>query len=281
MPLLSPDERELARTIAQQVFDWEVLSEEHCAVLRQNMNDYAVAYEQLEEQTPSAFPPRDQWDRVVEQLARTLEPKAVSMIEYVIIAFFRIFSPRHSSRLKAVATLLFLTRISLLKAGEDTNVYLEVLRIRNQLQYQNRENMPRVEMVLPPAGQMNPSLAKLIGAPVENATPTTTLPVNLPPSAPSTRLPLVIPADNFTSASIQPVNPLNAQVSWEELNRYRRNPDPLLDDAIFRSAEGEVFKVTAITTVAKVGGRDRLFYVTFADEGPEAVAYEADYFSNS
>ncbi|KAJ7216580.1 hypothetical protein GGX14DRAFT_562144 [Mycena pura] len=258
-PRLSPDERELARTIAQQIFGWEVLCEEHFAVLRQNMNDYAAAHEQLEEQqTPSAFPPRDQWDRVVEELARTLEPKAV--------------------RVKAVAALLFLVRISFMKAAENNKVALEVLRIRNQLHEANRENVPRVEMVLPPAGQMNPSLAKLLGVPVEKATPTTALPVNLPPSAPSTRFPLVVPADDFTSASIQPVNPLNAQVSREELSRYRWNPDPLLDDAIFRSAEGEVFKVTAITTVAKVGGRDRLFYVTFADEGPEAVAYEAEYF---
>jgi diphthamide synthase (EF-2-diphthine--ammonia ligase) len=135
MPRLSSNQLEVARTIAHRVFDWEVLSEEHAAVLRQNMNECAAAYEEVARATLSAFPPRDQWDRCIEELTRTLEPKAVTMVEYVILGFFRIFSRRHSSRVKAVATLLFVCRLSIMKAGEDTAMCLEMLRMKNKLQY--------------------------------------------------------------------------------------------------------------------------------------------------
>jgi hypothetical protein len=134
-------------------------------------------------------------------------------------------------------------------------------------------------MVLPPPDKMNSYLAKQMGVPI-HSTPTTTLPpITLPASAPSTRHPLVVPADDFTSASI-PTSYATAKVTLEDLNRLRRNPDPLLDGGMFMSGEGEVFKVVSISTIAKAGGRDKLFYVSFADEGPEAVAYEAEHFFN-
>ncbi|KAJ7080746.1 hypothetical protein B0H15DRAFT_953350 [Mycena belliarum] len=241
----------IAHDIGQAVFEWERLTEEHSAVLRQHPNELAVAYEELERVAPSnVLPPRGDWDRCIEDLARTLEPKAVDIMD----------------RLKAVSVLYFLCRLSMMKAGLDPVVLLEMLRFKTSLH--NNFTYEKVEMRLPARADMHPYLAKQLGmAPVETA-PT-------PVTAPSSLYPLVMPAVPFTVASVR--HHTRTPVTAEDITRFRRNPDPLVA-GIFISAETETFQVASMVVVARGDGRDRLFYLTFADEGPEAVCYSSEDF---
>ncbi|KAJ7044897.1 hypothetical protein C8F04DRAFT_1069939 [Mycena alexandri] len=241
----SSTQLKIAHDIGQAVFEWERLTEEHSAVLRQHPNELAVAYEELERVAPSnVLPPRDDWDRCIEDLARALEPKAVDIM----------------GRLKAVSVLYFLCRLSMMKAGEDPVVLLEMMRFKTSLH--NNFTYEKVEMRLPARADMHPYLAKQLGiAPVET------------PSTPSSLDPLVMPADPFTAASVR--HHIRTPVTAEEITRFRRNPDPLLA-GIFISAETEAFQVASMVVVARGDGWDRLFYLAFADEGPEAVCYSSE-----
>ncbi|KAJ6459730.1 hypothetical protein C8R47DRAFT_132778 [Mycena vitilis] len=198
----SSTQLKIAHDIGQAVFEWERLTEEHSAVLRQHPNELAVAYEELERVTPSnVLPPRDDWDRCIEDLARALEPKAVDIM----------------GRLKAVSALYFLCRLSMMKAGEDPIVLLEMMRFKTSLH--KNFTYEKIEMRLPARADMHPYLAKQLGmAPVE--TPST------PMTAPSSLYPLVMPADPFTAASVH--HHIRTPVTAEEITRFRRNPDPLL-----------------------------------------------------
>jgi hypothetical protein len=56
-----------------------------------------------------------------------------------------------------------------------------------------------------------------------------------------------------------------------ELIQYQRRPEPLQRETFvsFNEAEYEVFRIPAFITA----DQERIFYVVFADEGPEAVAF--------
>ncbi|KAJ7722746.1 hypothetical protein DFH07DRAFT_856595 [Mycena maculata] len=235
------------------------------------MNECAAAYEEVERATP---PPRDQWDRCIEELARTLEPKAVAMIEYMIPGFFRIFSPRHSSRVKAVAALLFIVpplhhegrRGHCYVPGNSQNEKRTGPAKPRQLQSDRNGSAStwRNELL---SSQADGRSRRQFNTYHHSARLRTIDP--LPSRRPCRRLHIRLYPDCKSSD----------EVTRDDLNRLHRNPDPLLDGGIFMSAEGKVFKVVSITTIAKAGGRDRLFYVSFADEGPEAVAYEEHFFN--
>ncbi|KAJ7438650.1 hypothetical protein B0H11DRAFT_2293767 [Mycena galericulata] len=147
MPLSLP-KLKIARDIAQAVFEWEVLAEEHAAVLRQDPNQYAQVYEELERGMPpnaNVLPPREQWDACIAQVAGTLEPRAVAFVD----------------RLKAMNACFLLCRLSMSKAGEDNGTFLEMLRIRNSL-HQNH-TYAKIEARLPAPADMHPLLAKRLG----------------------------------------------------------------------------------------------------------------------
>ncbi|KAJ7781507.1 hypothetical protein B0H16DRAFT_622284 [Mycena metata] len=254
MPRLSAEQLQLARTVAQQTFDWELLAEEHYAVLRQNMNEYAAAYEEVERHdTPSAFPRPDQLEECMASLERTLEPKAVTAIE----------------RVRATHTLMFLSRLSIMRASENFAVGLEVLRMRTALQYSHRDKYVKVDMVLPPRAEMHPYLAKQLGLPPFQP------PVAIPPSTPAARYPIAVPADAFTSASVQHTQLM--LLTPEDVMGFRQNPDPLVG-CTYLSPGHKYFKLAATMLIASGDGREKLFYVVFADNGPEAVCYSSDEF---
>ncbi|KAJ7089776.1 hypothetical protein B0H15DRAFT_271362 [Mycena belliarum] len=198
------------------------------------------------------FPPRDDWDRHIEDLTRTLEPKAVDIMD----------------RVKAVSVLYFLCRLSMMKAGEDPAVFLEMMRFKTSLH--NNVTYEKVEMRLPARADMHPYLAKQLGmAPVE--TP------SAPVTVPSSLYPLVMPAHPFTAASIH--HHIRTSLTAQDIARFRQDPDPLLA-GIFISAESDIFQVASMAVVARENGMDRLFYLAFADEGPEAVCYSSEDFYN-
>ncbi|KAJ7172124.1 hypothetical protein C8R46DRAFT_1348603 [Mycena filopes] len=140
MPRPSKTQLEQARPFAQSVFEWELLAEEHSAVLRQNMNAYAAAYEQQLEarseapNAPNVLPPSEQWDQLIQDLNSSLTPKAVTIAD----------------RLKAVNACYFLCWLTMARTAQFGSVVeLEMMRIKAALQ--NNHKYERIEMVLPPA----------------------------------------------------------------------------------------------------------------------------------
>ncbi|KAJ7439927.1 hypothetical protein B0H11DRAFT_2253470 [Mycena galericulata] len=212
MPLSAP-KLKIARDIAQAVFEWEVLAEEHAAVLRQDPNQYAEVYEELERAMPpnaNVLPPREQWDECIAQVAGTLEPKAVAFVEYVLclssLIVFEVqlahqFNPE-CSRLKAMNACFLLCRLSMSKAGEDNGTFLEMLRIRNRLQYakftflflltplkfnvrcSQNHTYAKVEARFPAPADMHPLLAKRLGVEPPLPAPSSPAPSTSAPYSP-------------------------------------------------------------------------------------------------
>ena len=82
--------------------------------------------------------------------------------------------------------------------------------------------------------------------------------------------PVILPGHPFSFKSIASCS--RVPLSQDEVNGYRHNPD-LIHNFTFVSATAkdgtEAFQVSAILAIAK----EKLFYLVFADEGPEAVSY--------
>ncbi|KAJ7184119.1 hypothetical protein C8R46DRAFT_1026121 [Mycena filopes] len=252
---LSETQLQYANTLAKQLFLWECLAEEHSAFLRQNLNEYATAYLKIqndqEHTPPSPFPQPDEWDGCIAHLTRSLEHKAVTPVELVM-----------------------------LKAGPDVGV--AVVAIKTQFHRQNRVNEQVVEMVLPPAGERNHALLQLFSPLAGNATPSTT-PNTVLNDAPSTRYPLGLPSNDFRSLSIPRAALESAsKVTQEDLKRFRQEPRLLVGKGrpMFVAAGGEIFKVASYACVANADESvEYLFYVCFADDDPEAFAHaEEDFF---
>jgi hypothetical protein len=58
---------------------------------------------------------------------------------------------------------------------------------------------------------------------------------------------------------------------------YCRNPDPL-PSQYFLSSDDEYFQVASMFTMGREKMKERLYYVVFADEGPEAVCHSLESF---
>ncbi|KAJ7784401.1 hypothetical protein B0H16DRAFT_1670779 [Mycena metata] len=152
-----------AREIAQNIFDWERITEEHAAVLRQHPNQFAQAYEELEKAAPpnvNVIPPRDEWDKYIEEMSLALDCNAVDF----------------TARVKTISQCSFLCQLSMMKAAEDPAVNIEMLKIRSTL-HQNHY-YPKVEARFPPPAEMHPYLAKLFGvvAPLQTSSSSPVLP---------------------------------------------------------------------------------------------------------
>jgi hypothetical protein len=67
-----------AEELAQKIFKWEVISEEHAAVLRTDPTQLAEVYAQRAAVTPpgNAFPPRDQLAGCIAQAELDLQTLA-------------------------------------------------------------------------------------------------------------------------------------------------------------------------------------------------------------
>ncbi|KAJ7744974.1 hypothetical protein DFH07DRAFT_19863 [Mycena maculata] len=147
MPL-TVTQRAAANDFAHALFRWEVLIEEHGAVVRQDPNQYAIAYDEVERATtPESYtiPPREQWPALIRQLDDTLEPKATAFVDRLVNACF------------------FMARLTVMMAAEDDQVDREAARIRAKLQDEHK--FAKVEMHIPKTTDMHPLLVKRL-APV-------------------------------------------------------------------------------------------------------------------
>ncbi|KAJ6516412.1 hypothetical protein C8R45DRAFT_960047 [Mycena sanguinolenta] len=244
---LSPAQQQAAEALALKIFNWEVLSEEHAAVLRSDPNQLAEAYAQCAVTTPpvGSFPPRDQFNNCIAKAELDLQ----------------VASTTFSERLQAISNCLFLCRIHMMLAAEkDHAVYLEMKKKRSAMH--NQHTYVTSQTILP--SQLLPVLA-------EDFAPRHTA------QAPAREFqyPMGLPARSLAWEEIGDY--MRVKVTAAAIAGYRRNPDRLPGHifVLDSSEEVEAFRVSAILTTEN---KEILFYLVFAGEGPEAVCHTSDVF---
>ncbi|KAJ6494912.1 hypothetical protein DFH09DRAFT_1206226 [Mycena vulgaris] len=244
-------QRNAAEELAQKIFKWEIISEEHAAVLRSDPNQLAEVYAQCEVNTPpiGSFPPRDQLASCIAAAELELQSMATTF----------------SERLKAISSCLFLCRATMMLAAEDDYaVYLEMKAKRSALH--NQHSYDTSQTTLP--SQLHPLLANALAPPRRSVS---TPAANDHPL----QYPIGLPGRSFTFDEIG--NAARVQVTGAAIAEYRRNPDRLPEEAfVSESPEGlEAFRVSSILSTEN---QDKLFYLVFANEGPETVYHSSDDF---
>ena len=78
--------------------------------------------------------------------------------------------------------------------------------------------------------------------------------------------PTTLPARAFKSNEVMNLPRISLQMT--ELIQYQRRPELLQRETFVSFNEDEVFRIPVFITA----GQERIFYVVYADEGPEAVA---------
>ena len=90
-----------------------------------------------------------------------------------------------------------------------------------------------------------------------------------PPTPTEPQYPLVLDATAFTLEEL--VSFRRIRVSTTDISKYRRNTDLLTKHTFVTSAPDGSEKAFRVSTV--LTGGEKLVYVVFADDGPEAVSY--------
>ena len=83
----------------------------------------------------------------------------------------------------------------------------------------------------------------------------------------SSRYPATIPASAFKSTDV--LNLPRASLQETELSKYQHRPELLQGETFVSNEDEEAFRIPMFITA----GQERIFYVVYADEGPEAVAF--------
>jgi hypothetical protein len=86
---------------------------------------------------------------------------------------------------------------------------------------------------------------------------------------------MVLPARGFTFEEIASTE--RSPVAPAEVSGYRRNPDHL-PDSTFVSTNLEGVEAFRVASILSSGRKEKLYYLVFSDEGPEAVAHSTDDF---
>jgi hypothetical protein len=83
---LTPQQVRAAEAHAQQLFDWERLVEEHCAVLRRDPNRYAVAhFEYAAVASKVAMPLLNELQQTIDEVEAKLDPDCTDFYGYATI----------------------------------------------------------------------------------------------------------------------------------------------------------------------------------------------------
>ncbi|KAJ7695030.1 hypothetical protein B0H17DRAFT_1198741 [Mycena rosella] len=240
MAPLSHAQLQAAQELAQKIFKWEVLSEEHAAVLRTDPNQSLEAYNQcaVNMSPVGSLPPRDQFVSCIPKAELDLENPATTFPE----------------RFRAMCTCLFLCRLTMkLAAHEDYAGYLEMKRRRSALHEQHNGTSHVIPPHLPP--QLPPLLAGDLAHPPTPATKNSQL-----------QYPMSLPARSLGLEEIGIAT--RVKVTKDAIAGYRRNPNRLPGHIfVSQSSEGvEAFRVIS----RKSGGPDPTaadFAMSFPLEG--------------
>ncbi|KAH8826754.1 hypothetical protein DL96DRAFT_1680722 [Flagelloscypha sp. PMI_526] len=258
MVRLSPAEREAAKARAKKIFEWERICEEHAAILRADPDRMAEAHEKCSANAPPEgfTPPRDEYDKYMANAEMIINKPCEDFVDHVNV----------------VSACLFLCRLEMgISAETNYNAHLEMMRIRTTL-HDNHSYQPS-HTVIPQ--NSHPHLARELGLrTVGQPSPVTPAVLDLE----ELDYPPTMPARPFQSQTYTLCT--RAPVTREEVEAYRRNPERLPSHVFATPAsdgeDEEFFRVAA----AMITGKDKVFYLVFADESSEAVAYSSeDFFS--
>ncbi|KAJ7246551.1 hypothetical protein B0H12DRAFT_1126108 [Mycena haematopus] len=262
-PRFTAAQRQSMQALAEQIFGWELLVEEHAAILRADPNQYATVYEAyVDNAPPIAFlPPRDDWQSSIKD-CKDILTRLQGCTSF-------------SDRLMVVNACSYLCRIHLIiSSEEDYKAYLEMQRIKSSLQnayYSQPQFQQRFLSPTPVPSDPHPLLVRELGLGVSALTTAIT------PAVPS--FPTEMPAASFSFDSLADLPRI--PVTADDIAQYRQNPDSLLHSVFVCNSEDsedgpEAFQVSSMLTTQTAG---RLFYIVFADEGPSAVCHSAvDFF---
>lgn len=133
-----------------------------------------------------------------------------------------------------------------------------------------------VHPVIP--SNLHPLLAQELGLGQPNSTqPQTTSDsaIYSKPANPSIDYPFVLPASPFTFEEIATFN--RSPILPDDIIQYRRDPDSLFGCTFFSSdsEDAGAFRVSAVMSTSDQG---KLFYVVFADEGPQGICCSMEHF---
>ncbi|KAJ7821531.1 hypothetical protein B0H14DRAFT_2830952 [Mycena olivaceomarginata] len=239
-------QRMAAEELAQKIFKWEVMTEEHAAVLRSDPNQLAEVYTQCAVNTPpvGSFPPRDQLAGCIAKAELDLQIAATTF----------------SERLTAISNCLFLCRATMMLAAEDDYaVFLEMKRKAFRLTAhlcrsdQHPYDTSQTELASPRRPQMSTPAA----------------------NDHQLQYPTALPARSLTFDEIG--NAARVEVTTAAYAGYRRNYDHLLNE-IFVSESSEGIEAFRVSSILITENQERLFYLVFAGEGPEAVCHSLEDF---
>ncbi|KAJ7448016.1 hypothetical protein FB451DRAFT_1567373 [Mycena latifolia] len=157
-------------------------------------------------------------------------------------------------RLQFISAALLLGQIKSRKVAEkDQSTFLKMIKIKADLH--KNHVYPVVHAVMPAVS--HPLLARELGLSI------TTNPISQPTSD---NFPSILPATPFALKDI--LADARIPTTLEDISDYHRNPDRLFDNIFDSDEEGEL-KVSSILSSGRAL-EAKLFYVVFADEGPEA-----------
>ncbi|KAK7033340.1 hypothetical protein R3P38DRAFT_3352494 [Favolaschia claudopus] len=256
MPRLTPAKKEDAKVLAKELFEIDVMAEKQMAIVRYvDQAKVAEAHAAISKGRPpvGSLPPQDRMQDCIDYTQQELEKLQA------------LKNPSLVDRMMIVTNALFLARVKLLLAGENDHFFtLEIIKHRNDMHTQYRTthgfygdpNVPRLNSA----------------APIVSAPPAAAAAVE-ESGAPESKYPLGLPALDLDSQDLQHV--ARTPLQPHQITTLRRNPDRLMDE-IFISEAGEFYQVSSIM----MSKRAKFFYLTFADEGEEAVCYTyEDFFS--
>ncbi|KAJ7212281.1 hypothetical protein GGX14DRAFT_622904 [Mycena pura] len=119
-------QRQNAEAVAQKIFQWEVLTEEQCRILREE-TDYEELSQVYAEHAPNSLPvgslpPREDYDVCIRQAELDVQKECITIID----------------RIRCVSNCMFLCRVTMnMTAEENESMYLEMLRHRTALHQNN------------------------------------------------------------------------------------------------------------------------------------------------
>ncbi|KAJ7225970.1 hypothetical protein GGX14DRAFT_556708 [Mycena pura] len=247
MALLSLAQQQAAEKLAQKIFQWERLAEEHGAVLRSDENQLAGAYLECKaNMSPvGSLPPPEQLASCIAKAERDLEVPATTFPQHIM----------------AVCNCAFFCRVTLdAAAGEDYEMFMESRRLCALLHEQHFKANPQIPLI--PLNLAIPPRNETIGNIQERE---------------SIDYPIMLPARSLTFEEFG--NATHVKVSGADIECYRQNPYGLLGRVFFsENWDGEGEKLFRVSTIMTTEDQGHLFYLVFAGEGPEAMCHPHKFF---
>ena len=86
MPVFTAAERDLITQGSQDLYRYERIAEEHSLILRKDLKGLNKAHQEYTANSPPMgfLPPRDEFDRYIEDSEKVLTKKCITLLEYAI-----------------------------------------------------------------------------------------------------------------------------------------------------------------------------------------------------